>query len=171
MSSFRRALLSAVGAVPVLLVLWAPGCAKQGEGERCDFNNSGHDDCEIGLECVPGDLLIDHSTDRCCPPEGTDVTDEHCLRSTGVGGSGGSDGGKPDGSTGGSDSGTGGSDSGTGGTGEAGVECHYDSECDGTLVCGPTGVCQVECAAPKDCSGGKTCVNGTCVPPSDAGQD
>jgi len=112
MTLFRRLVQLSV-AVPLFLAMWAPGCAKQAEGERCDFNRSGNDqsntqgvDCEDGLICVQADELIDKSTDRCCPPEGTTPSDDRCLRDTGtgIGGSGG---------TGGTDGG------GTGGTGGA----------------------------------------------------
>ncbi|MEZ4226308.1 MAG: hypothetical protein R3B13_35510 [Polyangiaceae bacterium] len=72
---------------PLLFALVA--CAGQSEGERCDFNNSGQDDCESGLVCVQAAELLDSSTDRCCPPEGAATSDERCIRSTGVGGTAG----------------------------------------------------------------------------------
>ncbi len=176
-------------ALPLLSVLWAPGCAKQAEGDRCDFNRNGHQDCETPLVCVPAAELIDNSTDRCCPPEDQTPTDDRCLRSTGVGGTGGT------GGTGGSDSGTdaktdasggaaggGGTGGGTGGSagsggsggGDAGIACSYSSQCPGNLVCGPTGHCQLECLGDKDCKNGSTCdlASNTCVPPvSEAGTD
>lgn len=109
MTSSPRRFLRYLCALPLSLVLWVPGCAKQAEGERCDFNRNGHQDCETPLVCVPATELIDDSTDRCCPEEGQSIGDDRCLRSTGSGGTGGT------GGSGGKDAGTGGTDSGSGG--------------------------------------------------------
>jgi hypothetical protein len=180
----RLALLVGVGSL-----LWAPGCGKQGEGERCDKQRNNDTDCEAGLVCTRADDLVDKSqnaADRCCPPEGETITDDRCQRSTGTGGSGGTDAGTDSSSGGqsgasgssgtagaagaagsGGTSGSGGSGgvSGGGGTGGSGVECTYSSQCDGDQICGPTGVCQPECAGDggKDCLAGEVCVNGSCV--------
>jgi hypothetical protein len=74
-----------------------PGCAKQGEGERCDQQAAGNEDCDSGLVCVLASDLADESTDRCCPPEGEGTSDSRCLRGgtigsggTGAGGTSGS---------------------------------------------------------------------------------
>ena len=97
-------------AIPLGAALIISACARQGEGERCDFNNSGNDDCESGLVCVPSDELLDNSTDRCCPPNG--YTDDRCIRK-GTTGTGGTDGG--------TDSGSGGAAGAAGSAGAAGA--------------------------------------------------
>lgn len=68
------------------------GCAKQGEGERCDLDAAGNDDCDTGLVCVDSALLADKSTDRCCPPEDRRYSDSRCARGGTLGGSTGSGG-------------------------------------------------------------------------------
>ncbi len=88
----RRSLRTLL-AIPLGAALILSACAKQGEGERCDFTNNGNDDCENSLECVSSDDLLDNSTDRCCPPEGQQISDDRCIRKTGGGGTGGTDGG------------------------------------------------------------------------------
>ncbi len=89
------------------------GCTRQAEGERCDFEWAGDQDCADGLVCVAcGNLLTSNGADRCCPPEGSE-TDPRCARTqvgtdvpcsshhSGTGGSGGA------GGTGGLDGGPG----------------------------------------------------------------
>ncbi|HVJ20205.1 MAG TPA: hypothetical protein VM686_32545 [Polyangiaceae bacterium] len=73
----------------------AQGCAKQGEGERCEPNSAQDDDCDDGLDCVPGKELLDNVTTaddfgRCCPPVGQAISDDRCARAgLSGGGSGG----------------------------------------------------------------------------------
>jgi hypothetical protein len=62
----------------------AVGCSRQGEGERCDFDAAGHDDCDSGLVCITCDRLADRVTDRCCPPGGGS-SDPRCALATSVG--------------------------------------------------------------------------------------
>jgi hypothetical protein len=130
LSALRSAIVFAFASA--LTVLALPGCSQQGAGERCDSAKSGNDDCESGLTCVSKMVLVDISTDRCCPPAGTD-TDARCARgarsgntggssSGGTSGSGGTDAssggtGGTDASTGGTDASSGGTDASTGGTG------------------------------------------------------
>jgi hypothetical protein len=190
MASLRRlSPLALFGGI--VLVLWAPGCGKQGEGERCDYLRNGHQDCESPLICVQAGELVDDSQnapDRCCPPEGQPYSDERCTRRSDIG-IGGTGGGTNDGGNdasgdagasgasgaagGGGTSGAAGS-SGNGGTGgaDSGVECLYDSDCrtPPNLSCGPTGKCQPECKTAKDCDDGETCTGGVCGP-ADAGGD
>lgn len=164
-------------------LIFFTACADQSEGERCDFNNSGDDDCESGLTCVQARELLDGSTDRCCPPEGAAISDDRCARSgPGTGGSAGAAGSAGSaGSSGASGSagtsgsgGVGGSagSSGSGGNADAGG-CTHSSQCPGTEVCGPGGVCQKECLGNKDCQDGKTCnlATNTCETAKDAGTD
>ncbi|MCE7891875.1 MAG: hypothetical protein DYH12_19595, partial [Sorangiineae bacterium PRO1] len=73
-----RRLLPHLCAIPLSALLWAPGCAKQGEGDRCDPLN-GNQDCESGLICVSGAELVDDSADRCCPPVGQTISSDSCL--------------------------------------------------------------------------------------------
>jgi len=77
----------------------AQGCAKQGEGERCEPLAARNTDCDDGLICVPGEQLLetvvastDSKTDfgRCCPPEGEAISDSRCARAGSLSGSGGS---------------------------------------------------------------------------------
>ncbi len=118
-----KRLLPRLCALPLLLLLWAPGCSEQGEGERCDLEKNGNQDCETGLVCVSAADLIDNATDRCCPPAGQKISDNHCLRNDGSGGTGGAAGcggaagGGGSAGTDGSAGGTGGASGGTGGTG------------------------------------------------------
>ena len=112
-----KRLLPRLCALPLSLLLWAPGCSEQGEGERCDLEKNGNQDCETGLVCVSAADLIDHATDRCCPPAGQKISDNHCLRTAGSGGSGGAAGSGGSAGTDGSAGGTGGASGGTGGTG------------------------------------------------------
>lgn len=58
-----------------------PGCSKQGEGERCDKDAARNEDCDSGLVCIPKNQLADESTDRCCPPDGSAISDSRCSRS------------------------------------------------------------------------------------------
>ena len=43
-----------------LAVALVPGCAKQGEGERCDNQAAGNADCDSGLVCVLASDLADY---------------------------------------------------------------------------------------------------------------
>ena len=55
------------------------GCTRQAEGERCDFEWAGDQDCADGLVCKPcGDLLTSNGADRCCPADGSS-TDPRCT--------------------------------------------------------------------------------------------
>jgi hypothetical protein len=68
-------------------------CAKQSEGERCDNQNAGNDDCASGLVCTPALQLQDQSADRCCP-KSERSSDPRCQgpQNVGTGGSGGTGG-------------------------------------------------------------------------------
>jgi hypothetical protein len=76
-SALRSAALFAF--VSAIAVLTVPGCSQQGEGERCDSNKNGDEDCDSGLTCVSENLLLERTSDRCCPAEGTE-TDRRCNR-------------------------------------------------------------------------------------------
>jgi len=111
--------------VPALLLLSASallvafaGCARQGEGDRCDSATNGNNDCASGLVCVPENQLQQTGVDRCCPPDGEQVNVSTCTRrgSIGTGGTGGTSTGGT-GGTAGSDAGSGGAS--TGGSGGA----------------------------------------------------
>jgi hypothetical protein len=101
----------AVGAA--LTGLFAVGCSEQGEGERCDYANSGNDssgqgrDCEDGLECVSAARLLGNDeADRCCPPESEPFSSDKCRRGSDIGpvsAAGGSGGGDTAGGSGGGD--------------------------------------------------------------------
>ena len=176
--------LVSLAAMPLGLVVMATGCAKQGEGEVCDFGNNGHDDCESSLECARDSELVAEGADRCCPPEGEAVSDDRCRRGTG-GGTGGSAGMSSGGAAGMSSGGTAGTSSGgTAGTSSGGTAggggaggtagCTHDSQCPGSQVCGPLGRCQAECLGNKDCDPGFECdtSTSTCVSSVvDAGTD
>jgi hypothetical protein len=154
--------------------LFAPSCAKQGEGERCDKQTSGNGDCESPLVCVEStDLANGEIGDRCCPPEGQSPNDDRCFRKvTGSGGSAGAAGSAgASGSAGAAGSaGSAGSAGAAGAAGSAGAggttadagSCQYNSDCPGDLVCGPTGVCQPECVTNKDCTSPLVCAAGKC---------
>ena len=180
MSSRRR-------FVSLLLAAWAAfACAKQGEGERCNATTNGNQDCESHLVCVKAtDLANTGVGDRCCPPEGQNPGVDICIRSAGTGGTGATDGGSGSAGQAGSDGGAGasgaggtagqagsGGSAGSGGAPDAGT-CLYDSDCPGTLVCGPTGMCQAECKTNKDCTAPEVCLgNQTCgLSVVDAGSD
>lgn len=68
----RRA--AALASFGLLFALSAGGCSRQAEGERCDYNANGDDDCEDGLLCTPK-----VGADRCCPPSGAPIDDSRCL--------------------------------------------------------------------------------------------
>jgi hypothetical protein len=76
----------------------AQGCARQGEGERCEPNAAQDDDCDDGLDCVPGKELVDNvptadDFGRCCPPVGQAISDDRCTRAgLSGGGTGGTNG-------------------------------------------------------------------------------
>jgi len=161
--------------VPVFAALSVPGCAKQGEGDRCDFTNSEHDDCEAEFECVPNDQLRGE-VDRCCPPVGESFSDERCTRITGSGGAGGSSGAAgaagAAGEAGSGSGGTAGADSGASDASSECSACRYSSDCAVNLVCGPGGCCQPECVSDRDCEPPRTCVASRCQTPApDSGGD
>ncbi|MGZ3422411.1 MAG: hypothetical protein ACXVEF_41880 [Polyangiales bacterium] len=56
-----RSLFSLVGMLAIASATLLPGCSKQGEGQRCDFDP----DCEDGLRC----LSVGNGS-ACCPPSG-----------------------------------------------------------------------------------------------------
>jgi hypothetical protein len=76
-SALRPAAIFA--AILALTALAMPGCSQQGEGERCVSAENGDGDCNSGLTCVASGKLLDKSTDRCCPAEGTQ-SDSRCTR-------------------------------------------------------------------------------------------
>ena len=56
-------------------------CSNYGEGERCDVDIGSNDDCDDGLECVPGNTLEPvQDTDRCCPINRDQATTDLCRR-------------------------------------------------------------------------------------------
>ena len=69
-SLFAAAFLASTVAVVAM-----PGCANQGEGERCDVNNN-NDDCASGLTCqtIPG-----QPTTLCCPQPPAQPTVPQCF--------------------------------------------------------------------------------------------
>ena len=69
-SLFAAAFLASMVAVVAM-----PGCANQGEGERCDVNNN-NDDCASGLTCqtIPG-----QPTTLCCPQPPAQPTVPQCF--------------------------------------------------------------------------------------------
>jgi hypothetical protein len=78
-------LLSALASV-----VFAPGCSRQAEGERCDTAN-GDSDCDDGLKCTSQNKLQSPGmSDRCCDPDGTTFSDSRCQPKTNTGGTGGS---------------------------------------------------------------------------------
>jgi hypothetical protein len=103
-SSLLPGLLLAFAAA---LIAAAPGCSRQGEGERCDTLN-GDEDCNSGLVCV-GKAQLGQNSDTCCPASLVS-TDRRCVPVVGGTTSGGD-------TTTGTGGGTGGTSSGTGGTG------------------------------------------------------
>lgn len=131
-------------------------CSKQEEGERCSTENDDND-CEGSLICVAASDLRGEEVSRCCPPEGSPVSDGRCTRLIG-GGSGGSGGGGNQGGEGGEAS------TATAASTTVGASCAYDSECPEGLVCGPGGVCQTECRVDRDCEAPLVCSEqGSCV--------
>ncbi|HEY4107059.1 MAG TPA: hypothetical protein VGM44_24330 [Polyangiaceae bacterium] len=103
----------------LLLFSVVPGCANEGEGERCGDDPSNpsqpgtpnNDDCESGLICVSASSLTNNQANRCCNSTPSVVNDSRCLRATGVvnqggsGGTGGSGGSAGNGGSGGIDAG------------------------------------------------------------------
>jgi hypothetical protein len=84
----RSTLVRTVVLGVALALAIAPGCAKQGEGERCEPNAARDSDCDDGLECVPGKELLNNvqgadDFGRCCPLQGQPISDERCTRSGG----------------------------------------------------------------------------------------
>ena len=75
------------------LVIAAPGCSGQGEGERCDVraDNNGTEDCAGDLVCIKAGDLNGSNTDRCCPADRTGATTDVCKLPT----AGGIDGAPP----------------------------------------------------------------------------
>ncbi|HEY3237668.1 MAG TPA: hypothetical protein VGJ84_23310, partial [Polyangiaceae bacterium] len=138
------------------LSLWAPSCAKQGEGERCDRQNSGEDsDCESGLVCkAAATLRVQDGVDRCCPSKGGGGICEEGAP-IGTGGTGGT--GIVDGSSDSAPTLDGGG-------------CQWSSQCPDGQVCGPSSRCQAECIGDRDCTPPKICVSYVCATPlSNAG--
>lgn len=90
MRFFTARRLALAAFLPALLTLtFVPGCAQQGEGERCgdEYGVSNNDDCGSGLTCQQvGDKVY-----RCCP-SGTRSTDSRCTPGTGSAGASGADG-------------------------------------------------------------------------------
>lgn len=78
----RRSVFGGLLLVSVAGVL-AASCSNQGMGQRCDrrAQNSGNDDCEPGLVCVPLAQLSDTlaSTDTCCPVNRAALTSGPCA--------------------------------------------------------------------------------------------
>jgi len=179
--------LSAAVAAAWLAIALAPGCGKQAEGDRCDRDRNGNDDCESEFVCTAAAELLDDSIDRCCPPGGG--TGKCALKVGGTGGTSGDGGGGASGASGSSGasgasgasgssgasgaSGASGSSGASGGTGGATTDaalCRYTSECPGDLVCGPGGICQPECATSEDCAPPLVCsATGSCVAPIEGG--
>src|SRR5215216_2619584 len=118
MSSVLRSVLS-LALVSATFALVTPGCSEQGQGERCDHDKNGDLDCESGLECIPGGLLVQSdTTGRCCPEPGTE-TDKRCARK--VGGSAGTNSGGTS-SAGTNSGGTSSGGTSSGGTSSGGTE-------------------------------------------------
>jgi hypothetical protein len=90
--------LALAAAIPVLLVFSVvPGCANQGEGDRCGSPvlqpiADDNADCGDGLVCTPKSSLLVATTPRCCYPGGR-VTDSRCLPAEVTPASGGASGG------------------------------------------------------------------------------
>jgi hypothetical protein len=78
--SFLR-LATRASLVALAVASVAVGCSRQGEGERCDFDAAGDDDCDSGLVCTTCERLADRVTDRCCPPGGGS-SDSRCALAT-----------------------------------------------------------------------------------------
>jgi hypothetical protein len=125
MASVLRSAL-AFAFVSTLAVLSVPGCADQGEGERCDKTKAqGSGDCDSGLICVAASELLEGITDLCCPPDGQESS-ERCTRrgkasTTGGTSSGGSGGSSSSGSAGESAGGSPETAGGAGGAAPSGV--------------------------------------------------
>jgi hypothetical protein len=77
----RKALRSLLRTALVLGAVAAvsAGCSRQAEGERCDYEWAGDQDCDDGLICIPCGDLISRDVDRCCPIGNS--TDARCARS------------------------------------------------------------------------------------------
>src|SRR5690606_27404217 len=118
-SAFRPRSLFALCFVAILVQV---ACSRQEEGQRCVQRND-NEDCEAGLICVGStDLRSSDGVDRCCPPEGSPVSDARCIRLAG----GGNDNGN------GNEGGEGGEASST--TGVSGAPCTHTSQCpEGTV--------------------------------------
>lgn len=78
-STFR--LLARTALVFTAAAALSAGCTRQAEGERCDFEWAGDQDCESGLVCKACGELLDNTVDRCCPADGTFSATE-CRPST-----------------------------------------------------------------------------------------
>jgi hypothetical protein len=104
--------LSLLASLGLTFVVASGACSRNGEGERCDFDNGGsigNTDCEDGLACISKEELRNScDVGRCCPAdENAPISDERCERGTpscavGTGGSGtdGGDGGDAAGAAG-----------------------------------------------------------------------
>jgi hypothetical protein len=94
--------LSLLISLGLILVVASGACSRNGEGERCDFDNGGsfgNTDCDDGLACISSENLRNsglagsRGQGRCCPAdENAPISDERCERGTpsGAGGTGGS---------------------------------------------------------------------------------
>jgi hypothetical protein len=114
----RVALVLSCGSLLAL----ATACSKQGEGERCDLNKAGDSDCEDGLQCTRVG-----SADRCCPPEGAQISDDRCDRTSNPSGTAGTSGQTGGGSGGVAGSNTEGGSTPAGGTANGGASDAGDS--------------------------------------------
>lgn len=68
-------LLAAAFLASTVVVMTMPGCADQGEGERCDLNN-GNADCASGLTCQ---TITGQPTTLCCPLPPAQPTVSECF--------------------------------------------------------------------------------------------
>lgn len=77
-ASLSRGSHRAIAACGVFVCLAIAGCSKQGQGERCDPNNSSLD-CETDLVCKGEALLnLGRGMGLCCPPVSDQNTVEAC---------------------------------------------------------------------------------------------
>ena len=111
MRFFTARRLALAGLFPALLsFVVIPGCAQQGEGERCGDSSgvSQNDDCGDGLSCLPAETFLGgtQGSGRCCYPD-RKATDSRCTpkgTSSTAGAGGGSSAGSGGGDAAGADS-------------------------------------------------------------------